>query len=204
MSTDLKIRIISNLHATQQVLMYQQDLQLNVKNYKVAAWEHPYIAPQAQFNTVLPMNIGVSASTELGRGTMQTKSLNADYNTAWEIFENSKALDIRKSNDPSPSESTIEILNKCDSTKYAVVTKDGKSLFACEVRPEFKVNFAVHPKLYIALSDLEINDEFFDAATLSKSPVVIDYEGQEYLTVYLSDNVSTGLVTITYDFAKFD
>lgn len=64
--------------------------------------------------------------------------------------------------------------------------------------------FCNSPKLYVALSDLEIRDPFFDAATLSRKPVEIDYEGQQYLTIILSENESTGAVSITYNFDKFE
>lgn len=202
-NTDLKIRVISNLSTTQQVLLYQQDIQTNVKNFLTAAWEHPHIAPKAQYDVTLPMQIGVSAASDIGSGRMSTKQMVAEYNSAWEIYNNNNGLDIRAGEGPAPTMDTIEVLNKCHTTKFAVVTKDAKPLFACEVRPEFRVNFAIHPKLYVALSDMEIHEAFFDAATLSKSPVTIDYEGQQYVTIHLDENVSTGLITITYDFEKF-
>ena len=53
-NTDLQIRVISNLSTTQQVLLYQQDIQTNVKNFLTAAWEHPHIAPKAQYDVTLP------------------------------------------------------------------------------------------------------------------------------------------------------
>lgn len=201
--TDLNIRVVSNLSKTQQVLMYQEDIQTNVKNFKVAAWEHPYIAPKSHFDVVLPMAISIAATDEIGRGCLTTKALNVDYNTAWEIFDNNGAIDVCSYDGSKPTENTIEVYNNCESTKSSVVTKDGKPLFACEVRPEFKVNFAIHPKLYIALSDMEIHEEFFDAATLSRKPEIIDYEGQQYVTITLDEDVSTGKVTITYSFDKF-
>ena len=201
--SDLRIRVISNLSTTQQVLLYQQDIQTNVKNYLTAAWEHPHIAPKARYDVTLPMAIAVSAASDIGSGCVSTKELQAEYNTAWEIINNNNGLDIQKSDSPAPTMDTIEILNKCHTTKYAVVTKDEKPLFACEVRPDFLVNFAIHPKLYVALSDMEIHEDFFDAATLSKTPVTIDYEGQQYVTIHLDENVSTGLITITYDFEQF-
>lgn len=53
---DLKIRVISQLPRT------QQDIETNLKNFYVEAWEHPYIAPKAQFDVVLPMSISVGAA----------------------------------------------------------------------------------------------------------------------------------------------
>nr|WP_297172543.1 hypothetical protein [uncultured Agathobaculum sp.] len=203
-TTDLKIRIVSRLATTQQILLYQEDIQTNVKNFLTAAWEHPHIAPRAKYEVTLPMQIGVSAAEDIGSGRVTTKQLTADYNTAWEIYDNEQGLDIREASGPAPSMDTIEVLNSCEDTKFAMVTKDSKPLFACEVRPDFRVNFAIHPKLYVALSDMEIHEEFFDAATLSRAPEIIDYEGQQYITIYLDEDVSSGKVTITYDFAKFN
>lgn len=203
MATDLNIRIISNLGVTQQFLLYQEDIKLNVKNFKVAAWEHQFIAPKATFYVTLPMDVSVSAKNDLGKGYLQTKELKADYNTSWDIFENKQALDIKKNEGTAATEDTIDIYNNCKSTKYALVSKDKKPLFECEVRPDFKVSFAIHPKLFVALSDFEISDDFFDAATLSKKPYEIDYEGQSYLSVYLNEDISSGQIIITHDFNHF-
>ena len=190
--------------STQQLLLYQQDIQTNVKNFLTAAWERPHIAPKAKYEVTLPMQIGVSAAENIGSGRVTTKQLAAGYNTVWEIFENNRGLDIQEGSGVAPSMDTIEVLNTCGSTKYALVTKDSKPLFACEVRPDFRVNFAIHPRLFVALSDMEIHEEFFDAATLSRAPEIIDYEGQQYVTIYLDEDVSTGKVDISYDFARFD
>lgn len=204
-NTDLHIRVKSNLGSTQQILLYQEAVTLNVKNFKTAAWEHQYLAPGAQMRAVLPMEIAIGSVEAIGHdGKIMTKLLDVEYNTAWDIFNNDNGLDVRRSSEPDPTEDTIEIHNKNTHTSSAVVTKNGKPLFKCEVRPGFKVNFAIHPKLYVALSDLEISDPFFDAATLSKKPVEIDYEGQQYLTIILNENESTGAVTIDYSFDRFE
>lgn len=60
-STDLKIRVISNLSTTQQVLLYQQDIQTNVKNFLTAAWEHPQVAPRSQYDVTLPLDIAIGS-----------------------------------------------------------------------------------------------------------------------------------------------
>lgn len=204
-NTDLHIRVRSKLGSTQQVLLYQEAVTLNVKNFKTAAWEHKYLAPGAVLETLLPMSVCMGAFEGFGQnGKISTKLLPVEYGTAWDIFRNEGALDVRKSAEPSPGDNTIEVHNKNDRTSSAIVTKDGKPLFLCNVRPNFKVSFALHPKLYIAMSDFEISDPFFDAATLSRTPVGIDYEGQQYLTVTLSENGSTGAVETTYDFSKFN
>lgn len=202
---DLHIRVKSKLGSTQQVLLYQEAVTLNVKNFKTAAWEHQYIAPGAQMRALLPTDITIGSMENIGHdGKIMTKLLPVEYNTAWDIYNNNNALDVKLSSEPAPTEDTIEIHNKNSHTSAAVVAKNGKPLFRCEVRPGFKVNFAIHPKLYVALSDLEISDPFFDAATLSRKPVEIDYEGQQYLTVILEENESTGAVNISYNFDKFE
>ncbi|MEZ3453889.1 MAG: hypothetical protein K1W17_05915 [Oscillospiraceae bacterium] len=204
-NTDLHIRVKSNLITTQQVLLYQEAVTLNVKNFKTAAWEHRYLAPGAQMRALLPTEITMGSVESIGHdGTIMTKLLPVEYNTAWDIYNNNKALDVRKSDEPAPGENTIEIHNKDVRTSSAVVAKNGKPLFRCDVRPGFKVSFSIHPKIYVALSDFEIKDPFFDAATISKRPVAIDYEGQQYLTVILSENGSTGEVTVDYNFEKFE
>lgn len=204
-NTDLHIKVLSKLCETQQVLIYQEAVSLNVKNFKTAAWEHRYLAPDSEMSVILPMEICMGAYESIGHnGYISTKLLPVEYNTAWEIFNNGNALDVRESNETAPNSDTIDIYNKHIETSSAVVTKDGKPIFKCNVRPGFKVNFSINPKIYVALSDIEITDPFFDAATLSKSPLEIDYEGQEYLTIVLSENESTGAVTINYNFDKFD
>lgn len=203
-NTDLNIRVKSRLGTTQQVLLYQEATTLNVKNFKTAAWEHRYLAPGAKMDVILPMEVCMGAFEGIGHnGKISTKLIPVEYNTAWDIFNNNRALDVRKSAEPAPSENTIEVHNKNTLTSSAIVTKDGKPLFLCNVRPDFKVSFSLHPKLFVALSDFEITDPFFDAATISRTPVGIDYEGQQYLTIVLNENESTGAVDIVYDFSKF-
>ena len=204
-NTDLHIRVKSKLGTTQQVLLYQEAVTLNVKNFKTAAWEHQFLSPGAQMRAVLPMEISIGSMESIGHdGKIMTKLLPVEYNTAWDIYNNNNALDVRKSGEADPTEDTIEIHNKNSHTSSAVVAKNGKPLFKCDVRPGFKVNFSIHPKLYVALSDLEIEDPFFDAATLSRKPLEIDYEGQQYLTITLDENESTGAVTIDYNFDRFE
>ncbi len=204
-NTDLHIRVKSKLRTTQQVLLYQEAVTLNVKNFKTAAWEHRYLAPGAQMRALLPTEISIGSMEKIGHdGKIMTKFIPVEYNTAWDIYNNYGALDVRKSAEPSPEMDTVEIYNKNASTSCAVVAKNGKPLFACDVRPGFKVNFSIHPKIFVALSDFEITDPFFDAATISRKPVEIEYEGQQFLTVVLSENESTGEVTVDYNFDKFE
>lgn len=204
-NTDLNVRVKSKLGTTQQVLLYQEAHTINVKNFKTAAWEYRFLAPGATMTVVLPMDICIGAYEGIGHnGKISTKLLPVEYNTAWAIYNNSNALDVRKSSEPAPEQDTIEIHNKNTVTSSAIVTKDSKPLFRCDVRPDFKVSFALHPKIFIALSDFEITDPFFDAATLSRNPVGIDYEGQQYLTITLTENESTGAVDVNYDFSKFE
>lgn len=204
-NTDLNIRVKSKLGSTQQVLLYQEPITLNVKNFKTAAWEHQYLAPGAQLRALLPNEISIGSYKGISHdGRIITKFLPVEYNTAWDIYNNNNALDVRKSSEPAPTENTIEIHNKDVRTSSAIVAKNDKPLFKCDVRPGFKVNFSIHPKLFVALSDFEVKDPFFDAATISKKPTEIDYEGQQYLTITLTENESTGEVMIDYSFEKFE
>ncbi|MCL2054078.1 MAG: hypothetical protein FWG90_06525 [Oscillospiraceae bacterium] len=204
-NTHVKIRVKSKLGTAQQVLLYQEANTLNVKNFKTAAWEHKKLSPGAQMRTTLPTEISVGSMETYERGSkIMTKLIPAEYNTAWDIYSNDGALDIKKSSEPAPEQDTIEIHNKNEYKNSAVVSKNGKPLFACSVRPGFKVSFSIHPKLFVALSDLEITDPFFDAATISRKPVEIEYEGQQYLTIILKENESSGEVTIDYNFDKFE
>lgn len=116
-NTDLHIRIKSKLGTTQQVLLYQEAVTLNVKNFKTAAWEHQYIAPGAQMRVLLPTEITIGSMENISQdGRIMTKLIPAEYNTAWEIYSNDNALDVRKSNAPAPTEDTIEIHNENSRT----------------------------------------------------------------------------------------
>lgn len=204
-NTDLHIRVKSKLGTTQQVILYQEAVTLDAQNFKTAAWEHQYIAPGAQMRALLPAEISVGAMEKIGHdGKIMTNLIPAEYNTAWDIYNNNNALDVRKSSEPAPDSDTVEIYNKNSVTSSAVVAKNGKPLFSCSIRPGFKVNFAIQPKLFVAFSDLEITDSFFDAAIISSKPVEIEYGGQQYLTIILSENESTGAVTVDYNFDKFE
>ena len=129
-NTDLHIRVKSKLGSTQQVLLYQEAVTLNVKNFKTAAWEHQFVAPGAQMRAVLPLEISIGSMESIGHdGKIMTKLLDVEYNTAWDIYNNNNALDVRKSSEPAPTEDTIEIHNKNSHTSSAVVAKNGKPLF---------------------------------------------------------------------------
>lgn len=204
-NTDLHIRIKSKLGTTQQVLLYQEAVTLNIENFKTAAWEHRYLAPGAAMNAFLPMEVCIGVFQGIGHnGKISSKLLPAEYNTAWDIYSNSGALNVRKSSEPAPDDNSIEIHNKNNEISSAIIAKDGKPRFLCSVRPDFKVRFSLNSKIYIALSEFEITDPFFDAATLSRIPVGIDYEGQQYLTIVLSENEITGAVDINFDFFRFE
>ncbi|MCH5138647.1 hypothetical protein JMF89_15800 [Clostridiaceae bacterium UIB06] len=203
MSTDLNIRVISNLQSTEFFVLYQQDINLNSKNFKVGAWEKGYIAPGAQFYTVLPVLIEVQGRSSSGPGVYETKILDVDYNKSYELFSNSQGLDIRASSLTAPTDNTTNIYNATDSIKEAVILKDSKPLFSATIRPDNKLNFSIHPSLYIAIVDYELTGEFFDAAAFS--PLTkINYEGQGYLTITLSENAGTGQFSVDYNFDSFN
>lgn len=204
-NTDLHIRVKSKLGTTQQVILYQEAVTLDAQNFKTAAWEHRYIAPGAQMRALLPIEISVGAMEKIGHaGKIMTNLIPAECNTAWDIYNNNDVLDVRKSSESAPNSDTVEIYNKNSVTSSAVVAKNGKPLFACSIRPGFKVNFAIQPKLFVALSDFEIIDPFFDVATISRKPVEIEYGGQQYLTIILSEDESTSAVNVAYNFDKFE
>lgn len=200
---DLKIRVINNMKKPTHFMLYQEDINLNVKNFKVGAWKHDNLAANATYNTVLPQNIQVCSRDMSDSGTIVTKKVKVDYNNVLEVFTNTNALDIRHNMDKTSTENTIDVLNLCPITKEILVEKDGRPLFMCEIRPEYKLNFAINPKIFIGLCDFEISGDFFDAASISKK-LEIDYEGQAYLTITLLENQSSGKVTIDYSFEKFE
>lgn len=203
MATDLNIRVISNLGDTEFFTLYQQDINLNVKNYKVGAWEKSYIAPGAQFYTVLPLRIQAQGRVEESDGIYKTKLLDVDYNQRYDIFNNSEGIDIEKSDLRPPVDNTMSVYNVTDSRVQAVVLKDSKPLFSADIRPDNKLNFAIMPSIYVAICDYAIEQEFFDAASLS--PLTrISFEGQSYLTIILGENISTGKFEINYNFDLFD
>lgn len=204
MSTDLKIRIKSELQTTEFFTIYQQDLNINVKNFKVGAWEKQYIAPNATFYTILPVSIQLQGRNEQGNGVYKTRIIDVkDYNTSYEIYELDKGLDIRESLKQAPIDGTINLYNDCPYRKDGIILKNNKPLLCASIRPENKLNFFIKESLYVAICDYELNDEFFDAASLT--PVVgIDYSGQSYLTITLRENNGTGKFVIDKSFEAFE
>ncbi|MDR0992645.1 MAG: hypothetical protein LBL87_07105 [Ruminococcus sp.] len=201
---DLKMRVISNLSTTQQIMLYQKDIKINVTNYKIGAWEAVKLAPGSIHTAVLPMDIEVAATDKLGRGNVITKQLPAATGDVFTVVNNGGAIDIEVADKKySSGDGTVDIYNAYPQKVCTCVTKDGKPLFACETRPEYRVNFIIKPKVYVALSDVEITGEYFDATTLSAN-YKVDYTNQAYLTLTLDENVSTGAITISHNFEKFD
>ncbi|MCR3760010.1 hypothetical protein [Clostridium felsineum] len=203
MATDLNIRVISNLKTTEFFMLYQQDINLNVKNFKVGAWENSHIAPGAQFYTTLPLSIEAQGRKDDDNTVYKTKLIQTDYNNSYEIYDNAEGLDIKSSSLTAPTDNTMNIYNSTNSQVQGVVLKDSKPLFSAIIRPDNKLNFSINPSIYVAISDFFIEQEFFDAATLS--PLTrINYEGQSYLTIILGENVGTGKFTVDYNFDLFD
>lgn len=200
---DLNIRVISNLKNTEFFMLYQQDINLNVKNFKVGAWEEGHIAPGAQFYTVLPLSIEAQGRVDENGTVYKTKTIGTEYNESYEIYMNADGLDIQASNLTPPTDNTMNIYNKTDSQVQGVILKDSKPLFSAMIRPDNKLNFDINPSIYVAISDYFMTQEFFDAATLS--PLTrIDYEGQSYLTIILNENVGTGRFSVNYNFDYFE
>jgi hypothetical protein len=205
-STDLQITITSSLSSAQQFLIYQDAQTITVKNYQLAAWDHQYIAPGSSYTVTLPLQIQVGASLidPLRGGVMSTKLINAGYNGAYDVFNNNGALDICVSSNEAElnatNDNSITVYNNDIKTRHVLVCKNSKPLFAAEVRPEYKLSFAIDPKIYFALCDVELKGDFFDAATLTTVPTEIAYEGQSQLFITLSEDTATGKITIHYAF----
>lgn len=205
MSTnELKVRVISNLSSTQQIMLYQKDIQINVTNYKVGAWEAVKLAPGSVHTAVLPTNIEVAATDINGRGDVLTKQLPAESGDTFKIFDNKGLIDIKSDDTKFASDDeTIDIYNDSANRVNACITKDGKPLFSFDTRPDYRVNFMIKPKLYISLDDKEINDDFVDTNAIT-SNYKVDFTNQQYLTINLDENNSTGAVTVSHSFEKFD
>lgn len=198
---DLNIRVINNMKETINFMLYQSDINLNVKNFQIGAWRHDSLAPNAVYTTVLPQDITISATETSDIGTIITKSLGVDYNDSIEIFDNNSSIDIQYGTEIA-TENTIDVYNKCGATKTIIAQKDSRPLFKCNLRPDYKLNFSINPKVYIALCDYEISSDFFDAASLSEK-LEVDYDGQSYLTITLSENQSSGEVSFNKNFDKY-
>lgn len=198
---DLNIRVINNMNEAANFMLYQEDINLNVKDFKIGAWRHDSIAPGATYTTILPEDITISATEVSSVGTIVTKSLSVDYNDAIEVFDNDSSIDVQNFNTEA-TEDTIDVYNNCSKTETIIAEKDSRPLFKCNLRPNYKLNFSINPKVFIALCDYEISSDFFDAASLSQK-LEIDYEGQSYLTITLSEDTGLGKVSLATSFESF-
>lgn len=200
MSTNLNLRIISDLSDSQQVLAYLETKIINVKNFETAAVVNKHMAPGSTYRTYLPTEILVGASGTDTKGTIETKLLPASYNDSFEIYDNREALDIHKTTWKA-TENTIDICNNYSHSQYAYAYKDGNPMFRCHVRPGSKVNFRIEPTIYFAVCEEVIHDKFFDAAVLSQKPFSITYEGHEFLTVHVVEKSER--IEFEYSFERF-
>lgn len=203
MNTNLNIRVISYLKSTKFFTLYQQNINLNAKNLKINAWQKSYITPGAQFYTVLPKELQVQGMVEKNNSFYRTKATTANYNESYEIYMNNEGIDIHPSCLTSPTDNTMNIYNATDSRLEAVILSNESPIFSASIRPNNKLNFFLIPSIYVAICDYSVEQKYLGAAALS--PLTrIDYEGQSYLTISLSENLSTGKFTISYDFNSFD
>ncbi|MCH5138648.1 hypothetical protein JMF89_15805 [Clostridiaceae bacterium UIB06] len=202
MDSDLKIRVISNLTNTELFYICQENLSISSTNFKVEPWQKQYIAPGAEFFSILPAQLQAQGKYEEDTSIYNTKIVDVNYYHSYELYMNVQGLDIQPSQESAPTEG-INIYNKCDYTKEIVVLKGENPILSAKVRPSNKFNFLVYPKLYIYISDYEILDDSVKASSLS--PLThIDYSGQNYLTIILKENTSTGKFEIEYNFNYFE
>lgn len=202
MARDLNIRIINNLKNTSFFTLYQQNINLNTRNFKIGAWKKGYIASGAEFFTVLPLNFEIQAKINVTRGRYKTKLIDASYNSSYEIYMNNNGIDIHESNLIKPSNNTVNVYNTINSMVSVIALKNLNPIFLTNIRPNSKLNFAILPSLYISIfsSDIsDINKNFFNPSSLS--PITkINYNGQSCVNIFLNENVSTGKFQVYYNF----
>lgn len=203
MSMDLNIRVISNLKSTKLFTLYEQYINLNAKNFKINAWKKSYITPGAQFYTVLPLNVEIQGILKENASVYKTNVIRADYNKSYEIYMKDKDFGIQLSSLPAPINNTMNVYNVTTAELKAIILSNGKTFFSVSVNPNGKLNFCIIPLIYISICDYSIEQQYFKAASLSPL-TMIDYRGQPYLTIVLSENYSTGKFFVNYNFDAFD
>jgi len=199
--TDLDIRIINKSGTSKEVLIYQKDDKLSVKNYFIGAWSVYRLANGSHQDLVLPFAIGVQAREKAEVGAGATKSRQAGWNTSWEMYDDSNgALSLREGG-TAPDDNTINVWNKVMiARKTAVVTKNGMPLFASDIPPDEYVSFSVSPKFYVAMSQDYKTGELYKAVTLTPK-TEIDFEGETAVVVTVTENAA-GLVTVSHAFTQ--
>lgn len=203
MCENLKIRIISYLVDPIFFALYQQDIVLNVNNYKLGAFEKGYIAPGASIYTILPLNLNAYGRSKSENTIYNTKIININYDCAYEIYQSKMFFDIKSSAETPPrKKETIDIYNKTLSRKEAVILRGERPIFSADLRPNTKLNFSIDNSINIALSDFEITNDFFQADDISQT-YKIDYNIQDYLTILLKENVSSGKIQIETNYSIF-
>ncbi|URZ18730.1 hypothetical protein [Clostridium felsineum] len=196
---DLNICIISKLKSTKLFVLYQQNINLNTKDLKIAAWQQAYIAPGSHFYTKLPSNFEIQGKIEENKIIYKTKLLPVNFDESFEFYMNENAFDIQSSFLETPKNNTIDLYNSTDFKVWSLISKNSRPLFAAKLRPNSKLNFIVLPSLYISLLDLPLNKTFFNVSSLF--PITkIDFKNQKNVNIILNENNSNGRIEISYNF----
>jgi hypothetical protein len=203
MKTGLNIRIISNLPTTQSILLFQKSIIINTKNYKIGAWETAYIAPGSEFSTILPEKIELFISEARSDYLRDKNPFHSETNDTITIFNNGGVVEMKKEERKNvDTDRLISVHNTHNSNTFLLANKDGKPLFNCHIRPDYKLNFCVEPKICIALFDNKIENEFFDVEDIQIF-CEVDYADKTHLTFTLKEDSSKRKIMMEYNFDKF-
>jgi hypothetical protein len=203
MKADLNIRIISNLSATQSIMLFQKNIIINTGNYKIGAWETAYIAPGSEFSVILPSKIELFISESGSIYFGNEKHIQSETNDNITIFNNGGVVEMKKEESKSlDADRFISVYNTHNRKTFLFANKDGKPLFTCSIRPDYKLNFCVIPKICISLSDKKIGSEFFNSEDIQHC-YKADFTDKTHITFNLEENVKTGRITISHNFDEF-
>jgi hypothetical protein len=203
MKTDLNIRIISNLSATQSIMLFQKDIIINTQNYKIGAWETAHIAPGSEFSTILPEKIELFISENQSNYFEREQPLLSETNDNITIFNNGGVVEMKKEdNKNAVADKFISVYNTHNRKTFLFANKDNKPLFTCPIRPDYKLNFCVKPKIYIALLDKKFENKFLNAEDIQNC-YKVDFTDKTHITFNLDENVSRGIITIAHNFDEF-
>lgn len=202
MAKDLKIRIISHIMKPVFLALYQQDIKLNVENFKLVYWMKGVLSQGGSIYTVFPQKLEAQGRVNIDNIIYNTKIIDINYDNSYEIYGAESYFDIRNSSESLIIDKTIDIYNKTSSRKEAVILRGRKPLFYVNLRPDSKVNFSIDHSISIAICDLEAVNENFEFTSASQT-FYINYGIQNYLTISLQENIAEGSLFIETDFNKF-
>lgn len=156
-----------------------------------------------EFFALLPTGLQVQGMLEKSNSVYKTKAIAANYNESYEIYMNDEGIDIQPSSLRNPTDNTMNVYNVTDSQLEVIILSNGETFFSVSIDPNSKLNFCIIPLIYISIYNYSIEQQYFNAASLSPL-TMIDYRGQPYLTIVLSENYSTGKFFVNYNFDAFD